>query len=123
MDCSNTCFTVRVSGAVDLREYQCSKPATGLQVLPGKEHRYWSVESWKGVAWSDESRFLVLTADGGGKYDVKFMKAWILHARWEMFKGLAAQSWSGVFFSVPLFVIFGACASPSLCYSIRRVAG
>ncbi|GFX67261.1 hypothetical protein TNCV_775181 [Trichonephila clavipes] len=58
---------VQPDGAVDLREYQCSKPATGLQVLPGKEHRYWSVESWKGVAWSDESRFLVLTADGRRK--------------------------------------------------------
>ncbi|GFS98447.1 HTH_Tnp_Tc3_2 domain-containing protein [Trichonephila clavipes] len=29
-----------------------------------REHRYWSVEDWKRVAWSDESRFRLLTANG-----------------------------------------------------------
>ncbi|GFT31492.1 uncharacterized protein TNCV_608981 [Trichonephila clavipes] len=29
-----------------------------------REHRDWSVEDWKRVAWSDESRFRLLNADG-----------------------------------------------------------
>ncbi|GFS53735.1 transposable element Tc1 transposase [Trichonephila clavipes] len=29
-----------------------------------REHRDWSVEDWKQVAWSDESRFRLLNADG-----------------------------------------------------------
>ncbi|GFS78875.1 HTH_Tnp_Tc3_2 domain-containing protein [Trichonephila clavipes] len=29
-----------------------------------REHRDWSVEDWKRVAWSDESRFRVLNSDG-----------------------------------------------------------
>ncbi|GFY17069.1 HTH_Tnp_Tc3_2 domain-containing protein [Trichonephila clavipes] len=29
-----------------------------------REHRDWSVEDWKRVAWNDESRFRLLNADG-----------------------------------------------------------
>ncbi|GFX29304.1 HTH_Tnp_Tc3_2 domain-containing protein [Trichonephila clavipes] len=29
-----------------------------------REHRDWSVEDWKRIAWSDESRFRILNADG-----------------------------------------------------------
>ncbi|GFU96424.1 HTH_Tnp_Tc3_2 domain-containing protein [Trichonephila clavipes] len=39
--------------------------ATELHVLSGeREHRNWSVEDWKRVARSDESRFRLLNVDG-----------------------------------------------------------
>ncbi len=36
-------------------------------------HRNWTIEDWKNIAWSDESRFLLR----GSEFDVKNMKAWI----------------------------------------------
>ena len=29
-----------------------------------RQHRYWTVDDWKHVAWSDESRFQLYRADG-----------------------------------------------------------
>ncbi|GFV59901.1 transposable element Tcb2 transposase [Trichonephila clavipes] len=40
--------------------YHCSLLAIELHVLSGQE----SIEDWKRVAWSDESRFRLLKADG-----------------------------------------------------------
>ncbi|GFT17513.1 HTH_Tnp_Tc3_2 domain-containing protein [Trichonephila clavipes] len=34
------------------------------RLIWAREHRDWSVEDWKRVAWSDESRFRLLKADG-----------------------------------------------------------
>ncbi|GFX11323.1 transposable element Tcb2 transposase [Trichonephila clavipes] len=56
----NNRFTVLVSGVIDLREYHCSMLAMRLHVLFGQER----VEDRKRVAWSDESRFRLLNADG-----------------------------------------------------------
>ncbi|GFY26899.1 hypothetical protein TNCV_930401 [Trichonephila clavipes] len=52
----NARFTVCVSGSIDLREYHCSMLTIG--------HKDWSVEDRKRVAWSDESRFRLLNANG-----------------------------------------------------------
>ncbi|GFW01891.1 HTH_Tnp_Tc3_2 domain-containing protein [Trichonephila clavipes] len=55
-----------------------------------REHRDWSVENWKQEAWSDESRSDYLTPTRGSEYGVKCMKQWILHARLELYKNMAA---------------------------------
>ncbi|GFV48188.1 uncharacterized protein TNCV_3554671 [Trichonephila clavipes] len=60
----NDCFIECVSRAIDLREYHCSMLAIELHVLPEQENKDWRVEDWKRVAWSDESRFQLLNADG-----------------------------------------------------------
>lgn len=41
--------------------YTCHRAA---RLAWAREHRDWSVEDWKRVAWSDESRFRLLNADG-----------------------------------------------------------
>ncbi|GFU59611.1 uncharacterized protein TNCV_3185821 [Trichonephila clavipes] len=38
--------------------------AIRVHVLPRQENTDYSVESWKRVIWSDESRFRLLNADG-----------------------------------------------------------
>ncbi|GFX03558.1 uncharacterized protein TNCV_4751431 [Trichonephila clavipes] len=50
------------------------------------------------------------------------MKPWFLHARLELYKGMVAESWSGVFF-VELFGIIGACTKLPQYNSVRRVPG
>ncbi len=41
-------------------------------------HQNWTIEDWKNVAWSDESRFLLRHSDVGSELGVKNMKAWII---------------------------------------------
>ncbi len=41
-------------------------------------HQNWTIEDWKNVAWSDESRFLLWHSDVGSEFGVKNMKAWII---------------------------------------------
>ncbi len=41
-------------------------------------HQNWTIEDWKNVAWSDESRFLLQHSDVGSEFGVKNMKAWII---------------------------------------------
>ncbi len=44
-------------------------------------HHNWTIEDWKNVAWSDESRFLLRRSDGRVRvWRIKNMKAWIHHA-------------------------------------------
>ncbi len=43
-------------------------------------HQNWTIEDWKDVAWSDESRFLLQYSDVGSEFDVKNMKSWIYPA-------------------------------------------
>ncbi len=38
----------------------------------------WTIEDWKNVAWSDESRFLLQHSDVGSVFGVKNMKTWII---------------------------------------------
>ncbi len=40
-------------------------------------HQNWTIEDWKNVAWSDESRFLLRHSDVGSEFGVTNMKAWI----------------------------------------------
>ncbi len=40
-------------------------------------HQNRTIEDWKNVAWSDESRFLLRHSDGRGRICRKNMKAWI----------------------------------------------
>ncbi len=40
-------------------------------------HQNRTIEDWKNVAWSDESRFLLLHSDVGSEFGVKNMQAWI----------------------------------------------
>ncbi len=49
-------------------------------------HQNWTIEVWKNVAWSDESRFLLQHSDVGSEYGVKDMKAWIHPALSQRFR-------------------------------------
>ncbi len=42
-----------------------------------QDHQNWTIEDWKNVAWSDESRFLLRHSDVGSEFGVKNVKAWI----------------------------------------------
>ncbi len=50
-----------------------------------QDHQNWTIEDWKNVAWSDESRFL-LHSDVGSEFGVKNMKAWIHPALSQWFR-------------------------------------
>ncbi|GFV41077.1 transposable element Tcb2 transposase [Trichonephila clavipes] len=39
-------------------------PHRAAHLARAREHRYWSLEDWKQVAWSDEFRFRILNANG-----------------------------------------------------------
>ncbi len=41
-------------------------------------HQNWTIEDWKNIAWSDESRFLLQHSDVGSEFGVKNMRAWII---------------------------------------------
>ncbi len=43
-----------------------------------QDHQNWTIEDWKNVAWSDESRSLLQHSDVGSEFGVKNMKAWII---------------------------------------------
>ncbi len=43
-----------------------------------QDHQNWTIEDWKHVAWSDESRFLLRHSDVGSEFGIKNMKAWII---------------------------------------------
>ncbi len=47
-----------------------------IQFTP--DHQNWTIEDWKNVAWSDESRLLLRHSDVGSEFGVKNMKAWII---------------------------------------------
>ncbi len=55
-----------------------------LQFTPA--HQNWTIEDWKNVAWSDESRFLLRHSDGRVIFGVKNMKAWIHPALSQWFR-------------------------------------
>ncbi|GFW74405.1 uncharacterized protein TNCV_2413041 [Trichonephila clavipes] len=94
--------------------------AIGLHVLLGQESTDWSVEVWKRVAWRDESRFRLLHTDGRMRIWHQAHEA-MDPARLELYKGMVAQSCSGVFFVV-LFGIFDECIISLRCNSARRIS-
>ncbi len=49
-------------------------------------HQNWTIEDWKNVAWSDESRFLLRHSDVGSEFGVNHMKAWIHPALSQRFR-------------------------------------
>ncbi len=49
-------------------------------------HQHWTIEDWKNVAWSDESRFLLLHSDGRVSIWRKKLEAWIHPALSQRFK-------------------------------------
>ncbi len=51
-----------------------------------QDHQNWTIEDWKNVAWSDESRFLLRDSDVGSEFGVKDMKAWIHPALSQRFR-------------------------------------
>ncbi len=51
-----------------------------------QDHQNWTIEDWKNVAWSDESRFLLRHSDVGSEFGVKNMKAWIYPALSQRFR-------------------------------------
>ncbi len=55
-----------------------------LQFTQALQH--WTIEDWKNIAWSDESRFLLQHSDVGSEFDVKIMKAWIHSALSQRFR-------------------------------------
>ncbi len=50
-----------------------------------QDHQNWTIEDWKNVAWSDESRFLLRHSDGRVRI-WKNMKAWIHPALSQRFR-------------------------------------
>ncbi len=51
-----------------------------------QNHQNWTIEDWKNVAWSDESRFLLRHSDVESEFGVKNMKAWIHPALSQRFR-------------------------------------
>ncbi len=49
-------------------------------------HQNWTIEDWKNVSWSDESRFLMRHSDVESEFGVKNMKAWIHPALSQRFR-------------------------------------
>ncbi len=49
-------------------------------------HQNQTIEDWKNIAWSDESRFLLQHSDVGSEFGVKNMKAWIHPALSQRFR-------------------------------------
>ncbi len=49
-------------------------------------HQNWTIDDWKNVACSDESRFLLQHSDVGSEFGVKNMKAWIHPALSQRFR-------------------------------------
>ncbi len=49
-------------------------------------HQNWTIEDWKNVVWSDESRFLLRHSDVGSEFGVKNMKVWIHPALSQRFR-------------------------------------
>jgi len=45
-------------------------------------HQNWTIDDWKNVAWSDESRFLLYIQMVGSVFGIKNMKAWIHLCQW-----------------------------------------
>ncbi len=58
-------------------------------------HQNWTIEDWKNVAWSDESRFLLRHSDVGSEFAVKYMKALIHPALSQQFRLLVVVLWCG----------------------------
>ncbi len=61
-------------------------------------HQNWTIDDWKTVAWSDDSRFLLQHSDVGSEFGVKNMKAWIHPAltQWFRMDGNGVMVW-GIF--------------------------
>ncbi len=61
-------------------------------------HQNWTIDDWKTVAWSDESRFLLRHSDVGSEFGIKNMKAWIHPAltQWFRMDGNGVMVW-GIF--------------------------
>ncbi|GFV91664.1 HTH_Tnp_Tc3_2 domain-containing protein [Trichonephila clavipes] len=88
-----------------------------------REHIDWSVEDWKLVAWSDESRFRLLNANERHRIWRQAREAMVPAGQAGTVQGHGgAQSWSGMFF-VALYGIFGPCTNLPHVNSVRRVAG
>ncbi len=51
-----------------------------------QDHQNWTIEDWKNVVWSDESRFLLQHSDVGSEFGVKNMKEWIHPALSQRFR-------------------------------------
>ncbi len=67
-------------------------------------HQSWTIEDWKNVAWSDESRFLLQHSDVGSEFGVKNMKAWIHPALSQRFRLVVVVWWCGGYFLGTLWV-------------------
>ncbi len=51
-----------------------------------QDHQNCTIEDWKNVAWSDESRFLLRHSDVGSEFGIKSIKAWIHSALSQRFR-------------------------------------
>ncbi|GFX33108.1 uncharacterized protein TNCV_5042761 [Trichonephila clavipes] len=89
-----------------------------------REHRDWSVESWKRVAWSDESRFRLLIADGRLRIWRQANEAMdpAFYIGTVQGHGGSIVVW-GAFSWHSLFGIFSACTNLHQYNLVRRVAG
>ncbi|GFV73563.1 hypothetical protein TNCV_4524291, partial [Trichonephila clavipes] len=75
-----------------------------------REHRDWSVDRWKRVAWSDESRFRLLNANGRLRVWGQALEIMAPARQVGTVQGMVAQSWSGFFFRCTICDL-GACVS------------
>ncbi len=83
-----------------------------------QDHQNQTIEDWKNIAWSDESRFL-LHSDVGSEFGVKNMKAWIIlpclnGSGWWWCNGGVIFSWHTLGSLVPI----GHCLNTTAYLSI-----
>ncbi len=81
--------TQKQMGSSSRRPHRCRscQIRTGTRRIQfTQDHQNWTIEDWKNVAWSDESRFLLRHSDVGSEFGVKNMKAWIYPALSQRFR-------------------------------------
>lgn len=86
-----------------------------------REHREWTLENYKRMSWSEEYRLKPIhyfTPMWGWEYGAMVMKLWILHARLQLYKVMAAQSWSGIFSLGSFWDIWYLYQPPSMWFGM-----
>ncbi len=78
-----TCWTLKQMGYCSRRPHQVLSTKNRKRRLQFTQAlQNWTIEDWKNVAWSDESRFLML----GSEFCVRNMKAWFHPALSKQFR-------------------------------------
>ncbi len=74
-----------ISKTADLLGFSRTTISRKRRLQVAQAHQNWTIEDWKNVVWSDESRFM-LRQMVGSESGVKNMKAWIHPALSQQFR-------------------------------------